>query len=776
MPGRRDQAQKKGSQPAKKYRTKYTLEQLKKSVKQLWDSTARLRSQTNGMWNKAIGSLVAKEAKAKGIPTSTLKDHFKRRLVKERSLTPEATRMAAAAKKRSDERSLLSGIEKQALYDWIPFIAKRFTPPTLRGLRFQAADILEARGVIKVPDESWATRLLKYFEAHFAKDDPNLKIIKRTARSQDQQRAGVTPEQIAEYFFKLEQLCQGENIRAWLFADETGYSGFYGGGLGKTKCLSQAQYRQEVFRVVSNVRRHITILPPVLVLVNDEGGIEAIHHMPPLFVHARQQVGTKLAQAQTDPSIASRALNRIKTSRAQNKLFRKSPHGIPPPTRFKRFVAASPSGNVNSVIVYNFFKEQVIPWVRGLGVSKDDLVVLNWDRHSSHTSSELLQLLEDENLFNTFFPEHATNWLQLQDDSQGQFCKLKTESRKDINAWTIHLKRRNQTLKIEDFPFVIQQAYNKSIQEEVTKRALKNVGLFPFNPSQVLRKVPNSKSWAEYKAIFAAAAPAERENEDEDSDVEPGLGQDEEEDEEEDEEKGGALPPARSFFRTASNPLSNRSPRTSRLPGPRLRRDPNKITFTATVDVFDFAHQERQKEIAALIEQQNAATSDIATPAPRSRGRRMGKKGDVFSAADIEAQRDRVTKEKAEQRLKQKLIRRKKQQALRDAKEQVKALKAQLRAEKRAHKEETKKRKRSEKVVKKLQARLQKIDQAAAADTETSDETETESDDRDHINRRLRKRRKVNYCNADEEESEEEDEEEESEEGESDEEELLQLL
>jgi hypothetical protein len=308
-------------------------------------------------------------------------------------------------------------------------------------------------------------------------------------------------------------------------------------------------------------------------------------------------------------------------------------------------------------------------------------------------------------------------------------------------------------LKIEDFPFVIQRAYNQSIQEKVTKRALKNVGLFPFNPSEVLRRMPNAKTWAEYKTVFAGAA--ERAHEDEDTDEEPGG--DEEEDEEKgqegDTEEGGAL-----FFRTASNPLSNRSPRTARLPGPRLRRDPNKVTFTATFDVFDFEQQERQKEIAALIEQQNAVTAGIPVPARKSRGKRMGKKGDVFSAADIEAKTDRVAKEKAAQLLRQKRIKRKRKQAFQDAKEEVKVLKAQLRAEKRAHKDEIKKRERSEKVVKKLQARLQKLEKAAG--TETSEESETESDDRDHISRRLRKRRKVNYRirNADEEGSEEEEE------------------
>jgi hypothetical protein len=160
MPGHRRQAHEKGSQPNKKYRTKYTPKQLQKTVKKLWDSTARLRSQANGVWNRAIGVFVGKEAKASGIPIDTLRNHFKKRLAAERSPTPEATRKAAAAKKRSDERSLFSGIEKKALYNWIFFMGQNFTPPTLRELRFQGADMLEARGVIKVPDKSWATRLL----------------------------------------------------------------------------------------------------------------------------------------------------------------------------------------------------------------------------------------------------------------------------------------------------------------------------------------------------------------------------------------------------------------------------------------------------------------------------------------------------------------------------------------------------------------------------------------------------------------------------------------
>jgi hypothetical protein len=108
------------------------------------------------------------------------------------------------------------------------------------------------------------------------------------------------------------------------------------------------------------------------------------------------------------------------------------------------------------MIVLNFFKEVVVPFVRRSGITRSKRTVLNWDLHSSHCNEELLTFLEAENIGIGYFPGHATHYLQFQD--QDEFQDLKTESRKDIDMWTVYLAQRTQKLKIEDFPYVVQRA------------------------------------------------------------------------------------------------------------------------------------------------------------------------------------------------------------------------------------------------------------------------------------------------------------------------------
>jgi hypothetical protein len=73
--------------------------------------------------------------------------------------------------------------------------------------------MLEARGVVKVPGRTWVGEFIKYCNQHFAKD-PNSQIVERVPRTQDQQRAGVTPEVIAHYFCRLELLLTARKFRA----------------------------------------------------------------------------------------------------------------------------------------------------------------------------------------------------------------------------------------------------------------------------------------------------------------------------------------------------------------------------------------------------------------------------------------------------------------------------------------------------------------------------------------------------------------------------------
>jgi hypothetical protein len=356
------------------------------------------------------------------------------------------------------------------------------------------------------------TRFIQYCSTYFK--DPILEVLPRT---QEQARAAVTPLQVATYFHKIGKLLQ-DKPRAvrlsparprhahWhvtlqlILCDETGWAGFLGADFKGMKCLTQQQSRREVRRLVSAIREHVTMVPVVVIIRDLDGELEAIHHVPPLWVFPRKYTSTKSAESALDPANQRPDLNRLTFARAKQNQFPRSPPGIPTPQEFPRYVAASESGNVNSVMMLNFWGSVVIPFLRKLGVTSEDTVITNWDRHSSHESQALLELQQRENVSPAFFPAHATNWFQFHDADTGPFQVLKTECRKDIDAWTIHLNRREQALCLEDFPFVARRPYLYSIKDAVSKRSLETIGLIPFNPDAVLSKMPGStKLYAEYK-------------------------------------------------------------------------------------------------------------------------------------------------------------------------------------------------------------------------------------------------------------------------------------
>lgn len=443
------------------------------------------------------------------------------------------------------------------------------------------------------------TRFIQYCNKYLAQDNPGQILTARAPRNMSQLRSQVSCEDIARYFYNMELLLAKKNISAVrvedcfasyttalshtsrsvshdqqvVFADETGWSGFYESPLKGTKCVSQQQYRQDVMRITSDVRDHITLLYGVVALLDADGLVTSTHRLLPMFVYSRKYVSTRLANSQLDPdNILSKNPNVLMSGTAAKFLGKTGPALLPRIARFPRLVAASASGNVNSVIVFNYVKDHVFPLLRQLGVTKDKLCLFNWDRHASHTSKEILDLFATENSIVSFYPGHSTEILQLQDLEE--FQKLKTAGRKDISAWNVFLNSRGKSAHIEDFPFIIQHAYDEATKPSVTKLGLKKTGLFPFDPDSVIRKRPAPKghttvpTYAVFKAQFErekkekkkggksnspAAAIADDELElfgsfsDSDAEDQPdnGSGEDEE-----------------MFYLVGSDPTSNRSPPT----------------------------------------------------------------------------------------------------------------------------------------------------------------------------------------------------------------------
>jgi hypothetical protein len=519
------------------------------------------------------------------------------------------------------------------------------------------------------------------------------------------------------------------NVTQVLFADETGWSGFYGMGLNGVKCLTQAQYREEVFRQTSSVRDHVTLLPPVIAKLAKGGGF-SVHHLTPLFVFARKYVSTKLASSKLDPANLKKDLNDIVVGKYGHKAFAKSPPNIPAPQTFKRYVASSKSGNVNSPIIFNYFKQVVVPELRELGISRDKVTILSWDLHASHASKELLEFLKQENIVGVFFPGHATNWLQLQDVEQ--FTVLKTNSRKDIDSWNIHLLRKRQTLEVVDFPFVVQHAFNLSKDLAVTVRGLKKCGLVPFNPDIVLSKVPGStKTYAEWHQVFASGKKndeGKEEKKQKDVEAGPGMAIEADSDDDKDGESESEAPgevggvgrvgkvgdagdhevgsvgsvggeakdlytkfksmkqhqfefkdvtAEDAFWKGKSEKTFNRGPKR-RGGQQRLLKEPYSLTINTRVEQDDFEAGEKLAELMGKIE-----VLTLHTDTKGQRGKRMGKPGDVFFASDIAKKREELAVKKKADKLKKEKREAAKQTKMANQTAELKRLRAEVRQLKR---------------------------------------------------------------------------------------------
>ena len=303
----------------------------------------------------------------------------------------------------------------------------------------------------------------------------------------------------------------------------------------------------------------MTLVPPVLVLLDKDGEIEVIHHLTPLWVFAKEFVGSKMADSIFDPVNKDvKAFNELKKSQRGALRFSLHPPSVPAPSHFPRMVAASGSGNVNSTIIFNYFQKTVLPEIRGHGVTVNEQGVVLTDRHGSHEGKEFLTDLEEkQNAIPVFGPPHATDRVQLQDARDGQFQKLKSQSKKDTVLW--HKAMTDMGLKLvaeADAPFVFQNAYIKSCQEKVTRLGLKNIGLLPRDPDRVLKKM-GTKTYAEFVAEFGKRWDDEDKKRTAAIELEEEGEEEEEEEKKEDEEKEKeekASPCVDMFYQLASQP------------------------------------------------------------------------------------------------------------------------------------------------------------------------------------------------------------------------------
>ena len=167
-----------------------------------------------------------------------------------------------------------------------------------------------------------------------------------------------------------------------------------------------SQFRQECYREQSDVKEHITLVPPVLCIPRANMDPNIVY-LPELWGFARKHVITTLANSSLDPD------NREETTR--NEVLRmprhcssRSPPGYPSPHSEEYLVGASPSGNVNSEMIFNLFKDYIVPGIRKAGITRAQRVSLPWDQHTSHMTEALFEFLGSENVKLFFHISHSS--------------------------------------------------------------------------------------------------------------------------------------------------------------------------------------------------------------------------------------------------------------------------------------------------------------------------------------------------------------------------------
>lgn len=281
----------------------------------------------------------------------------------------------------------------------------------------------------------------------------------------------------------------------------------------------------------------------------------------------------------------------------------------------------------------------------------------------------------------------------MQNSRNGPFQVFKNQTRKDVDTWAIHLNKQNLKfwrLRI----FRIQSAYHKSIQDEVSQRGLKNIGLLPFNLDVVLKHIPQAKSFAEYEkqfrsALIAKAAGSSLVDSSLDSKAEltPTMSLENFPNEKE----------RVSWYDIASQPSDNRSPIRK---GPRGHQHPAANFVDLRVDIFDFDTQMHQKKIQGLVIQQSIIDSALKKPI----GRRLGIENDIFTAADVTTKRKATDQKRLEEKAKKETTMKNRKEELVKLKNKITKLKERLATAKNKLKKEKDARKKAEKELKEVKA------------------------------------------------------------------------
>ncbi|CAK1584773.1 unnamed protein product [Parnassius mnemosyne] len=143
------------------------------------------------------------------------------------------------------------------------------------------------------------------------------------------------------------------------------------------------------------------------------------------------------------------------------------------------------SGWFDSTIFEDYFKNVVLTWAGSLSGKK----VVICDNLSSHLSLGVIELCQDHNISFVFIPPNSTHLTRPLDVAF--FAPLKKAWRKILLQYK--MENPNQTaINKNHFPKLLTQLIKTIEMNEVQniKSGFRATGIYPFNPREVLKKIP----------------------------------------------------------------------------------------------------------------------------------------------------------------------------------------------------------------------------------------------------------------------------------------------
>nr|XP_034836309.1 uncharacterized protein LOC117992707 [Maniola hyperantus] len=310
------------------------------------------------------------------------------------------------------------------------------SPLTLLDLRIVVKNYLEANGRKdifdnKLPGRKWVYSFLKRHKTE---------LTIRSTQNIKRSRAEKNTEEISEYFENLRISLDGVPKENLVNYDETNFTD----NPGAQRCVFRKGVKY-----------------PERVLNHSKGAISVMF--------AITAAGTTLP-----PYVVYRAQN----------LYSQWTINGPKGARYNR----SSSGWFDTVIFEDWFQTIILPWAR----TKSGPKVVIGDNLASHINPKIVKICEENNIRFVFLPPNSSHLTQPLDVCY--FGPLKKIWRNILTDYKIRNPAETSVNK-SHFPDLLNKVMNElnSKKTHNINSAFKATGIYPFDPNQVVKRLPDSK-------------------------------------------------------------------------------------------------------------------------------------------------------------------------------------------------------------------------------------------------------------------------------------------